>query len=198
MSYSKERDAAAEKCIECKGSPDGNGYGRITVNGRRMRAHRYAYEAAHGPIPKGMFVCHHCDNRFCMNPAHLFLGTPKDNSQDMVKKGRSYKPTHCPSGHPYIEENVYWNFRKKRQCRICLKTSQKHSYLKTRSGRTNKGVGNPRCKLKEKDVKTIRANFKETLRGSRNVNNSKILAEQFAVTTETIRRIAKGKRWTHL
>lgn len=66
-----------------------------------VRAHRFAYEQAHGPIGQGLHCCHHCDNRLCVNPAHLFLGTNQDNINDRVRKGRSHRnPTYKGEGHP--------------------------------------------------------------------------------------------------
>lgn len=73
-----------------------NGYGKIyegRTNGRQIRAHRFSYELHVGKIPKGMDVCHTCDVRNCVNPAHLFIGTRSDNMRDCANKGRLKVPT---------------------------------------------------------------------------------------------------------
>jgi DNA-binding CsgD family transcriptional regulator len=84
-------------CIEWTGSLR-NGYGRLIVgarddNSRRhVSAHRAAYECWVGQVPAGFYVCHRCDNRRCINPAHLFVGTARENFDDMRDKGRNVLP----------------------------------------------------------------------------------------------------------
>ena len=81
--------SAMSPCIEWMKSRDRRGYGVQWFQGRTHRAHRVAWMEANGPIPEGMYVCHHCDNPPCVNVEHLFLGTQVDNMHDMVVKGRS-------------------------------------------------------------------------------------------------------------
>lgn len=80
-------------CWVWTGSCSPWGYGQIGVPPNQIaRAHRVSWELHHGPIPHGLYVCHHCDNPRCVRPDHLFLGTPSDNTQDMLHKGRHWTP----------------------------------------------------------------------------------------------------------
>lgn len=115
-------------CWEYQGSTDTNGYGLFGGH----HAHRIVYSLLVGIIPDKMLVCHHCDNRLCVRPSHLFIGTQTDNMQDMISKGRrGINPNsikeYCTNGHPRTPVNTY--IRKDnggKQCRVCHKIKERN------------------------------------------------------------------------
>jgi len=84
--FAKAGDA---DCWNWAGRKFKSGYGKFSAGGEYRRAHRLAWEMRNGPIPDGMVVLHSCDNPACVNPAHLSIGTQRDNMRDMIAKGRA-------------------------------------------------------------------------------------------------------------
>lgn len=116
----------ANGCWIWQGLKTHTGYGQIACRGRPKTVHRIFFQMLKGlSLRKDQWVLHRCDVPACANPAHLWLGTPKDNSQDCVRKRRFYafSRTHCPKGHPYDEKNTYMSRTKagglQRNCKEC-------------------------------------------------------------------------------
>lgn len=142
--WSKVEQIPFHSCWEWVGHKDKDGYGRVRINKVDHRSHRVSWEWANGrKLRVDELVCHKCDNPSCVNPAHLFVGTARDNTQDMIRKGRHSgfyferlpegliryrsnlaKRTHCKFGHEFNEKNTYWVTPRKRRCRICSAKQQ--------------------------------------------------------------------------
>lgn len=109
-----------------------NGYARVAILGYLTQAHQLSWMIANNRfIPKGMEVCHSCDNHACVRPDHLVLGTHTENMHDMWRKGRA-KPhgrtnsrslqTHCKRGHELSGDNLRFSSSGGRVCRACVQT----------------------------------------------------------------------------
>ena len=102
----------ATSCWEWLGGHGSTGYGELQVRGVRYGPHVAAWIITHGPIPEGQSVCHHCDNRGCCRPDHLFLGSQEDNIRDAVSKGRMPRgEQHCRSKLTEDDIHEVWRLR---------------------------------------------------------------------------------------
>jgi len=104
-------------CWVWQGARMRNGYGVVKVEGwacKTTGAHRVAYTLTHGPIPAGLLVCHRCDVKLCVNPAHLFLGTYLENNQDCRAKGRgSHGEAHATIQRAHVQRgDAHWSRRR--------------------------------------------------------------------------------------
>lgn len=123
-------------CWYWRGAMSGDGYGRITLKGKKLLAvHRVSAAVFLGfNLDSPLFVCHKCDKKNCINPDHLFVGTNSDNQKDAVNKGVHgfTKSTHCPQGHEYTAENTIieqYNNKTSRRCRTCRDNRNRETWL---------------------------------------------------------------------
>lgn len=118
------RSSRVDECLVWYGCRNNRGYGLINVDredGRgnvKVSVHRLSYELTYGPIPNGLFVCHSCDNPPCIEPSHLWIGTPRDNSRDASIKGHLSAPFRPPrlgseSPNPRLDETKVADVRRR-------------------------------------------------------------------------------------
>lgn len=131
--WSKTKRNPENGCLEWTGgrSP----YGVFSLRRRSLAAHRVAWALAHGVIPPGGYVCHHCDNPPCVEtgPGHLFLGDPLANVRDKIDKGRfsngRERKTHCLNGHPFSGVNLRIDTLGRRVCIACRQAYAREWHL---------------------------------------------------------------------
>lgn len=208
-----------DECWEWKLSKS-NGYGVVSIaNGEQGRAHRISYELANGVITEsGLFVCHTCDNPPCVNPRHLFLGTPKDNALDMIAKGRRYQPnsrgencgTHLLSDSQVLEickkldaglllEDIAVEFGVKEGTVSNINTGKSWKWLTGRDI-SNKVITKGRPKAKTRGSlssvsKLIESDVLEICSRIDNGESKASIARAFGVHSSTINLIDKGRNW---
>ena len=101
-------------CVEWAGAHDKDGYARMNHNGKWRGVHRVEWEKSNGAIPEGMVIDHLCRNRGCINPDHMEIVTPEENT-----RRRELARTHCVRGHLLSGDNVMMQAHNRRRCREC-------------------------------------------------------------------------------
>lgn len=174
--WSKFTKGTSEECWNWTGAKHGAGYGLLVVGSRcdgtrgYILSHRLSWSIHNGMIPEGKFICHHCDNRLCVNPKHLYLGDAHTNNLDTYRRKRRLPPT---VQHPDCVATGDHNGARKHRERIC------------------RGEDHPFSKLSDDDVENIRLKYASGM-------YQKDLAKEYSVAQTTISKIIRRVRRVHL
>jgi hypothetical protein len=151
--WSKVTILGNDECWTWNGAQIPCGYGSFFYNGRARLAHRIAWELKYGKdIPDGMHACHHCDNKQCVNPNHIFIGTAFDNMRDAWNKGITHIPrhdkqymTHCLRGHELTPENTTVEKKTgRRRCRKCRNMRDIKKYYARKQKKVQEATHEPK------------------------------------------------------
>lgn len=163
------------------------GYGDFWHAGKKVGAHVFAWAEANGAIGGGeMCVCHHCDNRKCVRPSHLFLGTRLDNARDMVAKGRSLTGDRHPS-RVYPASRSFGDRNGSRKHPERLRRGDNHP-SRLHPERRPRGEASGASKLTQADVVRIRERIA-------NGENNTVIARSYGLHKNTIRQVRLGITW---
>ena len=152
-----------DSCWEWTGGLQSNRRARIRYNGSYQYVYRIAWQLANGPIPEGMYICHHCDNSICCRPSHLFVGTHRDNMIDGLMKGIVTLPTNVPQGATHHSargsDELVVDVRKQfaagvPQVVLCRKYGLTSKVISDWvNGKTRKGAGGPIARPGDKGIR---------------------------------------------
>lgn len=176
-------------CHEWQLGKTQSGYGKLKFSGKDIHAHRLAWLKFRGPIPSGMWVLHHCDNKGCVNPEHLFLGDAAANVHDMISKGRhTHGDDHWTRKHP--EKLTCGDNHPLRKNPHLAARGSRHGRFGNPHG-TARGESQGSSKLNDESVRDIRR------RAAAGELQAKI-AEIYCVRPGHIWKIVERWNWKHV